>query len=146
MKHSIGEVTNPNLLYYTNIVPDLVEFIESKYDIKITSDKYETLKEDYTDYDGIDDDMSDDIESFKGFNSSTGGSGSVPEQIREASMVYSETCQGRNPLETIIGAVFGYAFQCGAKVQELKYREPILKQLEQTLDFQAQVPDYSKFK
>ena len=116
----INKVKEINELSYIQNVEKLVKFIKLKYRVTITSPALKELLTDYNDYDG---NVLKDIEKFEGLNTSTAGDFSFPEQISEASMVYNDVNQGKNRLETIIGAVFSYAFQCGAKAQELEYKK-----------------------
>jgi hypothetical protein len=128
--HEINSLTN-----FDN-VGKLVSLINKFWKIDVKPNGYDELKKDYQDFDGMEEfDPTEMLKFFKGFDSESASSLSFPEQLSAPQILYGECCQGRSPLHSLVSAVFSYAFQCGAKYQELKY----VDSFESTLELQEKL-------
>lgn len=131
MKKDLGQVDNENHLTYSTNVEAMVKFFKKFWDIKVRPKGFLKLRRGYSDFDGMEEyDYEPLIKAFKGFNNSTAGSMSFPEQLSVPHVVYNDVCQGRDSLESMIGAIFSYSFQCGAKYQQLKYEKSFKSSIE----------------
>lgn len=131
MKKQINQIDNENDLTNSNNVSHIVSFLNKFWNIKAKPKGYDKLRKDYCDFDGMEEQDNKPLNKFfKGFGNDTAGSFGLTEQLNTPNVVYNEVCQGRSPLHSIVSAIFGYAFLCGAKYQEIKYVDSFKSTLE----------------
>jgi len=126
MKQEIRTVTNKDDLGYTPNVDHIVSFLKKFWNVKALPKDYLKYRRGYTDFDGMDTYPYDDMRhAFKGLDNQGAGHFDITRQLSAPDVVYGNCCQGRSPLHTLVGAIFGYAFQCGYKYADLQVDEAL---------------------
>jgi hypothetical protein len=75
---------------------------------------WKKLAKGYSDYDGMEEYSKEqsqkDREEFKGVDSNSASASGYPGRIALPYVMYDDKCQGRKPLEVLVGAIVGHAF------------------------------------
>lgn len=130
MRGKLSNITNiRDLDYHKNFTP-MLKFIKKYWNIGSAKPK------DYKKFldKGEDQQQQIDYNSFDGFDTGTTGTFNFPHQVSPADTVFSDLHNGQRPYETLLTAVYAYAYQVGAKSQELLYDEEIGKEIKRTID------------
>lgn len=105
------------------------------YASKVRPKNWHKLAKNYSDYDGIQELNSDYLKQlFGGMNSATAGSSSFEIRTSLPYVMYDDKCQGRKPLEVLIGAIVGHAYVMNEKNNSAKMLQEWIQLKEHLLD------------
>lgn len=101
---------------YSKNVTMLLKEIKAEFpnSTKLRPKGWKKLAKDYNDFDGqeeyCDNQQEIDDAAFKGINSGTAGSFPFQARVALPYVMYDDKCQGRKPLQTLVGAVLAHAY------------------------------------
>jgi len=108
---------------YSKQMGILIAYIKEHWNVSARPKGYKEFCENYTDFKGMEEeDQQTIINAFEGFDDSTAGSFSFPIRTSLPQVAYDDKCQGREPLETLLGAVFAYGMRYGMRYEEVSNR------------------------
>lgn len=111
-KSYLSDMTNQNWDYEKNVNKILVEVKKEFPDAgKLKPKGWSKMAKGYNDYDGMEElDGTELKANFKGMHSGTAGSASFEVRVSLPHVIYDDKCQGRKPLEVLVGAILGHAY------------------------------------
>ncbi len=122
----ISKIEEASELYYTNIIPNMISFINKNWDLDIKPKNYVEYLKTYEEYDELDEDIVDKMYKDAKFPiDGTAGAPPFVGRIAINNVAYSDTEQGVSPIETLIGSVWAYGVACGTKTKELSTNKDI---------------------
>jgi hypothetical protein len=100
----------------------LVEHILKHWNVSVKPKGYDNFLETYEDYEGMDNIDEDALQAeFNGHDSGFSVCGlPFPVALTKEHVAYDDTNQGRNPLECLVGAIYGYGLQFGQVIESIK--------------------------
>lgn len=108
----LSNIVNNNYNYESG-VSSIIEDLKRDFPNvnKLKPKGWSKLSKGYNDYDGMDELDSVSLkDSFKGMNSLTASSYPFEIRVSLPHVMYDDKCQGRKPLEVLVGAVLGHAY------------------------------------
>lgn len=116
----IKEASIEELEDFNGVVRPIITFLDKYWDVGAKPKGYDEYLKTYKEFDDMP--LENELD-FDGFCSATAGSFSIETQLAMPYVAYGDTEQGRNPLETLIGAVMSYAIQIGERRAKLQARD-----------------------
>jgi hypothetical protein len=104
---------------YSEHIEALLEYIKKYWNIRAIPKGYKAFCDDYTDFKGQGEDETALYEEFKGHGDGGTCSFGFPTRVSLPHVAYDDICQGRNPLNTLIGAVMAYGMIYGQRYEEV---------------------------
>jgi hypothetical protein len=106
---------------YSKSVKTLISNVKKEFPhaTKLKPQGWKKLAKNYNDYDGMDE-LDETNTLFKGTNSAGATCGGFDHRTSLPQVMYDDKCQGRKPLETLIGAVLGHAYFISQKNNSIK--------------------------
>lgn len=101
---------------YSKICKELVGEVKKLYPeaTKARPKGWKALSKDYSDFKGMDEYCENqahiDWDDFKGCNSNSAGASGFHGRVALPYVMYDDKCQGRKPLEVLVGAIFAHAY------------------------------------
>ena len=128
------EASNDQLDNFSFISETIVNFVKKHWDCVVKPKGYDEFIENYEDFDGMEELDGEALkEDFKGFNDATSGSMSFPIKIALPHTAYDDKCQGRDSIETLLGAVLGHGMMVGDERRKRKALKS-LEKIESTIN------------
>lgn len=120
MATNIKELKCQNDFDFEKQVNYLLKYIKKHWNVRAVPKGYKEFCENYTDYQGMEEMDWDKIMSeFEGFEDSSAVSYPFPGKVSLPHVAYDDINQGRKPLETLFGAIFGYGMRYGMRYEEV---------------------------
>lgn len=140
MKKKINKITDEKeFSNFSEIVGWIMKFMLSQWNIEAKPKGYDEFLKDYMDFDGMEElDEKALCKLFEGFDNAGAGHFSLPIWTSLPHTAYGDKCQGRPPLETLIGAILNYGMMIGdrsRRLKEIKKHEQVKKRLDIELKF-----------
>ena len=105
---------------YSQHVDALIENIKKSWNVSARPKGYNEFIKDYKDFKGQEElDETEMLKEFDGCDDSGARSFPFPIRISTPHVAYDDICQGRKPLETLIGAIFGYGIAYGQRYEQV---------------------------
>jgi len=128
------ETTDDQLDNFSPIAQSITDYVRKHWDCNVKPKGYKEFIEDYEDFDGMEETDFDGLKNdFKGFNDATAATPSFPIKITLANTAYNDINQGRDTLDTLLGAVLGHGMMVGAERGRRKALKS-LERIERTLE------------
>ena len=111
-RSSLADIVNGNWDYEKNVNKILAEVKKEFPDAgKLKPKGWSQMAKGYSDYEGMSDLDHESLRaSFKGMDSGTAGASSFEVRVSLPHVMYDDKCQGRKPLEVLVGAMLGHAY------------------------------------
>ena len=111
----IDECSLKELNNFSELSSHLIEFIRENWDADVKPKGYDAYKEDYEEYD----DGGEMIPEFGGPLDTSATCDPFPGRMSMPSVAYSDTEQGRDPLNTMVGSILAYGMAIGKQRAKL---------------------------
>jgi hypothetical protein len=101
---------------YEKVVKNIIQKVKKEVEKPGTllPQGWKKLAKNYNDYDGMEEyaleHSQNDANEFKGVDSNSASAAGYPGRIALPHVMYGDKCQGRKPLEELVGAVLGHAY------------------------------------
>lgn len=117
MAYNLNDINNTSQFDFGKEVEAILKYLAPGWDIKALPKGYAKYRKGYQDYDGMEElDEKALMNSFKGHDDSGTLSPPFPVRVSLPHVTYDDTCQGRPPLETLIGAILGHGMLLGMRI------------------------------
>jgi hypothetical protein len=119
---------------YEKAVNDIIAEVKAEFpEVSRAKPKgWAKLAKDYSDYDGMNEfDKGKAKKEFGGMDSGTAGSFPFEVRVSLAQVMYDDKCQGRKPLEVLIGAMVGHAYVMNQRNNASKVLHELLEMKEE---------------
>jgi len=108
----IKDATVEQLAYFDNIIQPILKYLDENWDLDGKPKDYDNYVKSYEQ----NDDMGEMIPDFDGLLDTSTTHPTLPEMLSLPQVAYSDTQQGRNPLETLVGTLIGYGMAVGKEL------------------------------
>jgi hypothetical protein len=112
-------------LYFSEVLEPMVKYIKETWDIEAKPKGYDEFCKDYEDYKGLPCNEEKLKDAFDGLSDGSAGSFSFPIRVALEHVAYSDHCQGRDPINELLGAFLGYGIMVGMRIMGIKNEKAV---------------------
>jgi hypothetical protein len=120
MSYKLQDLLFKDQFNYSKEIEAILKYLKKTWDIKATPKGYKEFRKNYNDFQGMEE--LDEKALQKRFKGHGDGSVCTPGFVVRISLphvVYDNNCQGRPPLETLLGAVLAHGMILGERIAEI---------------------------
>ncbi len=116
MKKTVNTATWDEVSDFDNVVQPIIKLLRNNWTVDVAPKNYSEYKETFEGYD----DMSDEkyILKFDGLLNTSASNYTLPTTLSMPQVAYSDVEQGRDPLETLVGAILSYGMSIGKRQEQ----------------------------
>lgn len=113
---TVDEASWKEVSYFDDLIQPILKLVKDNWDIKAAPKGYQEYRDQYEEYD----DMSDEkfYLDFDGLLDTSASGSPINDKLSMPQVAYDDTQQGRDPLQTLIGAVLSYGIAIGKRQEQ----------------------------
>jgi len=120
MAYKLKALTDYMKFSFSQEVEALLKYLEPTWETNVKPKGYAAYRKNYKDFQDMEElDEEALLKSFEGHDSAGTLSSPFPVRVSLPQVAYDDVCQGRKPLETLIGAVLGHGIHIGERLAAL---------------------------
>jgi len=116
MEKTVDEATWKEVSYFDDLIQPILKLVKDNWDIKAEPKGYQQYRDQYEEYDDMGDEKF--YLDFDGLLDTSAGASPINDKLSIPNVAYDDTQQGRDPLQTLIGAILSYGIAIGKRQEQ----------------------------